>query len=119
MADALVRTINLDYERFAPEVRDAFKSDPQRRGLVNETGFMLAKLRWTGADGDEKLIREGAYAAAVRSLAAIDAKANVAPLDEVEWQESALLGRRLVEFCNRWPLERGTEISGRRTFGRR
>lgn len=105
MTEALVRTINLNYMRFAPEPKTGFNSDPQRRGLLNEVGYELSRLIWTGLSSYDDFTRSTAYLLAESTLSEIDPRARVEQLSETEWEEAVFLADRLVLFSNRWPRD--------------
>jgi hypothetical protein len=107
-AEALIRSVNLNYERFAPERKDEFRSDPNRRGLLNEVGFELAKLGWSGSSNVSESTRQAAYDAGAKALLEIESKANVEPLTDLEWAESEFVAERLTMFCSRWPRDEVT-----------
>jgi len=99
MADALVRAINLDYERFAPDADKGFSSDPKRRALINETAFELARLRWGNPAGELDGLVEAAFAVAVETILRIDSSSNVGYPSITEWQEVEFVVARLIQFC--------------------
>lgn len=99
MADALVRTINLNYERFAPEKEGKFGSDPRRRGLLNEAGFELARLEWPESKKLRTELIHVAFGAAAQTLLRLDANADVSPPTGDEWGEVEFLANRLLRFC--------------------
>lgn len=105
IADTLLRSINLNYERFTPEGKTPFTSHPSRRGLLNEVGFEIAR-RLTSAVGElaESELAD-AYSSAATAIQRLDRETNMAPLTEDEWKESIFVGRRLKLFCERWPQE--------------
>lgn len=105
MTETLIRAINLNYQRFAPERKDGFRSDPQRRGLLNEVGFELAKLAWAQSNIQDESVQMTAYVMAAATLGKMDAKTSVEPLNDTEWQESFFLAERLMAFCREWPGE--------------
>jgi hypothetical protein len=97
MADALIRAINLDYERFAPDADKGFYSDAKRRAIINETAFELARMRWDSAKEDLGFI-DSAFAIASETMLRIDPSSNVEYPSETEWHEVEFVVGRLMQF---------------------
>jgi hypothetical protein len=97
MADALIRAINLDYERFAPDADKGFYSDPKRRAIINETAFELARMRWPNAEADLTLM-DSAFAISAETMLRIDPSSNIEYPSDTEWHEVEFVVGRLMQF---------------------
>ena len=107
MADHFIRRVNLNPVRFADPV--TLRALPERRGLINETAFLLAQraaeereLAKVSARFDFLELLEEAETEAVRRIARLEKRLaeEIAPLDPTESAEAVDVSKVILNFIS-------------------
>lgn len=111
MSDRLTRHVNITYERYQRELELPIESPADRRGLINECAFELARRHWeqfrleaVHIDWNIVELQTAIELHAIQKISTIeDIPVDAYPhLVANEWEEVILLSRSVITFLRRF-----------------